>query len=238
MPGDAATADLPEQVLLVEIVEEAAHRQNFTLAPPGRESQEIRARPSCLPQGAHGVAQLLYVHSLGPSSGHRDRGIRVGGQSSPERLIDLVQRGPKLEDVDGLERCGHCDRAAARAAEYTAPASEDLAPAAGAGVKVTTVPLENEAAFGAAGDAGGIESTRRYRSVRMQACHAPSAGGGQDPVGACKGRTRASTLGWACRRSNRDGPGDVETRVCKVTYIGLGDRLNQGPTCRTDQRFE
>src|SRR5438132_13518356 len=36
-------------------------------------------------------------------SGH-DRGIRVDRQGSPQGLIDLVQRKPQFEDMNGLER--------------------------------------------------------------------------------------------------------------------------------------
>src|SRR2546426_3210297 len=44
MLGNAAAADLSQQAPLVEVIEEAAHRQSFTLAPSGLESQENRGR--------------------------------------------------------------------------------------------------------------------------------------------------------------------------------------------------
>src|SRR5213593_3219204 len=40
MLGNAAAADLSQQAPLVEVIEEATHRQSFTLAPSGLESQE------------------------------------------------------------------------------------------------------------------------------------------------------------------------------------------------------
>src|SRR5262245_33127807 len=44
--GDVAGSNLLEETPPVEVVEEAPHRQNFTLAPPSRASQENRERGS------------------------------------------------------------------------------------------------------------------------------------------------------------------------------------------------
>src|SRR5690349_17360049 len=62
VPRDITPADLPQEETLVEVVEEGAHRQSFTLAPPGRASQENRERSvQGLRQHADGGAQLLHV---------------------------------------------------------------------------------------------------------------------------------------------------------------------------------
>src|SRR4029453_2001475 len=86
MPGNGAVPNLTEQEPRVEVIEEAAHGQNFTLALSGRASQENRdslgALPRCatarLRQSADGVPQLLDMGGLGHSlAGHQGRvGVR------------------------------------------------------------------------------------------------------------------------------------------------------------------
>src|SRR4030095_7837836 len=46
MPGNGAVPNLSEQEPRIEVIEEAAHGQNFTLAPSGRASQENPRSPA------------------------------------------------------------------------------------------------------------------------------------------------------------------------------------------------